>query len=136
MFSELMARELTPFVQLLNVDSCNRSGPAVPIRLSTSTNSFITLHPNGSSKSDGDISVWPLPCNDSHTQEYRVSVISTENYTLYGEILNALLPTSCIFVPVPSKSSLRSAVVYFIRHERQRSELHMVRKEGGREKWQ
>ena len=110
MFSELMAGELTPFVRLVNVDSCNRSGPAVPIRLSTSTNSFITLHPNGSSESDGDISVQSLPCNDSHTQVYRVSVISTENYTLYGEIPNALLLTSCIFVHVPSKSSLRSAV--------------------------
>ena len=110
MFSELMAGELTPFVRLVNVDSCTRSGPAVPIRLSTSTNSSITLHPDGSSESDGGISVWPLPCNDSHTQVYRVSVISTENYTLYGEIPNALLPTSCIFVTVPSKSSLRPAV--------------------------
>ena len=106
MFSELMAGELTPFVWLVNVDSCNRNGPAVPIRLSTSTNSFITLHPDGTIESDGDISMWPLPCNDSHTQVYRVSVISTENYTLYGEILNALLPTSCIFVHVQSKPSL------------------------------
>ena len=97
----------TPFVQLLHVDTCSRIGPAIPIRLSTSMNSSIILHPDGSNETVGDISVQPLPCNDNHTQVYRVSVSSAGNYSLYGQMMiNSLLPVSCIFVPVSGKSSI------------------------------
>lgn len=96
--------QLTPFVQLLNVDRCSGVGPAVPIRLSTSTNLSIVLHPDGNSEIAGNISVQQFPCNDSHTQVYGLSVNSAEDYTLYGEIVNALLPTSCIFIPVSGES--------------------------------
>lgn len=105
LFSEIIAGQHAPFVRLLNVDSCTRVRPAVPITLTTSTNASITLHPDGGSETVGDISVLPLPCNDSHTQVYRVTVSASENDTLYGEIVDALLPTGCILIPVSGESS-------------------------------
>lgn len=95
----------TPVIRLQNVDTCDRgtSGPAVSIKLSVyyaSANSSITLHSNGNQEINGniDISVQPLPCSDSHTQEYKMSVNFTEDFALTGEILFALLPESCILV--------------------------------------
>ena len=90
--------QLAPFVRLLNVDTCNRTGPAVPIRLSTSTNSSIVLFPDGRNETVGDILVLPLSCSDNHTQVYRVFVPSPEEYTLCGGILS-LMPLRCIYVP-------------------------------------
>lgn len=99
-FSEVISRQHTPFLRLLNVDACRSdTGPAVPIRLSTSANASITLHSDGNSEMVGDISVWPLPCADSHTQVYGVSVTSADDYTLCGEIINSLLPIACVLVP-------------------------------------
>lgn len=104
--------QLIPFVQLLHVDTCSRIGPAIPIRLSTSMNSSIILYPDGSNETVGDISVQPMPCNDSHTQVYRVSVSSAENYNLYGKMMiNSLLPISCIFVPVSGE--YQSSLVHY-----------------------
>ena len=103
-------------LRLLNVDRCNRNGPAVPIKLSTSTNASITMHPDGHNVTVGDISVQPLPCNDSHTQEYEVTVPSTEDYTVSAEILFALLPKKCIVVHVSSKSLAFSLVVLCSTH--------------------
>ena len=96
--------QLAPFIQLLNVDTCNRTGPAVPIRLTTSTNLSIFLFPNGSNETVGDISMWPLRCSENHTQVYGVSVPSLETYTLTGELVGTLLPISHIVVPVSGES--------------------------------
>ena len=108
--------QLAPFIQLLNVDTCNRTGPAVPIRLTTSTNSSIVLFPDGTNESVGDISVRPLSCSDSHTQVYAVLVSSPENYTLFGEMVNSMLPISCIIVPVPSESLAYSTACVACKH--------------------
>ena len=62
------------------------------------------MHPDGNNEARGDISVQPLPCDDNHTQEYKVSVSSTEDYTLSAKILHATLPKECIVVRVSSKS--------------------------------
>ena len=94
-----------PFLHLWNVDKCDTSGPHVPIFLLASTNASIVLHLDGRIETVGDILVHRLPCNDNHTQVYRVSVESTEDYTLCGEILSALLPKRCITVNVSSKPS-------------------------------
>ena len=88
-----------------NIDKCDRSGPDVPILLRASTDASIALHPDGSNETVGDISVQPLPCSDNHTQVYRVSIPSTEDYILCGEILFALLPKRCIAVNASSKLS-------------------------------
>ena len=53
----------------------------------------------------GDISVKSLPCSESHTQEYKVSVPFTGNYTVTAHIPDTLLPKSCILVLESSKSS-------------------------------
>ena len=108
--------QLAPFVQLLNVDTCNRAGPAVPIRLTTSTNSTIVLFPDGTNEKLGDISMRPLNCSDNHTQVYAVFVSSPEDYTLYGEMVNSLLPVSCIIVPVPSELSAYSTARVACKH--------------------
>ena len=97
--------QLTSSVQLLNVDTCSRVGPAVPIRLSTSLNSSITLYPDGRNETVGDISVHSLPCRDNHTQVYSLSVPFPRDYTVTADILLALLPKSCILVTKSSKSS-------------------------------
>ena len=109
------AGQLAPFVRLLNVDTCNRIGPAVPIRLSTSAKSSIVLFPDGRNETVGDISVQPLSCSDNHTQVYRVFVPSPEEYTLYGKLVNTLLPINCIVVPVSSElsSSYTDHIVIF-----------------------
>ena len=101
-------------MQLLNVDTCSRVGPVVAIGLSTSANSSIVLHPDGSSETVGNISVQQFPCNESHTQMYRLSVTTTEDYTLYGEIIDALLPTSCIHIPVLGESPAHAHYNYII----------------------
>ena len=106
--------QLKPFVQLLNIDTCSRVGPAVSINISTSMNSFITLYTNGSNKTMGDISLQPLPCSDSHTQVWGVSVPFTANYTVTADITLALLPKSCILVSESSKPSPCSLTVLCI----------------------
>lgn len=100
---------LTSQVQL-HVDRCTRVGPAVPIKLTTSTDATATLNPGGRNDISGDISVRPLDCKDSRTQEYEVFVNSTEDYTLTAEIGLALLRKSCILVTGASKSSLDSVM--------------------------
>ena len=87
---------------------CNRVGPAVPVKLTTPTNSSIVLHPEGSNETMGHIAVQHLPCNDNHTQEYEVSVSSTEDFTLSAEIVFALLPKTCIVVRASSKPTVFS----------------------------
>ena len=60
--------QLTPFIKLLNVMTCDSEGPAIAFKLNISTNAFIILYPDGSSETEGGISVRPLSCNDNHTQ--------------------------------------------------------------------
>ena len=97
-------KQLTSFVQLRNVDTCSRVGPAIPIRLSTSLNSSIVLLPDGSNETVGSISVQPLPCSGNHTQEYILSVPFSGIYTVTADIPHALLPKSCLLVNECSKS--------------------------------
>ena len=104
--------QLAPFVRLLNVVTCNRMGPAVPIRLSTSINLSIVLFPDGTNETVGDISVRPLRCSENHTQVYGVSVSSLETYTLYGELVDILLPISHIVVPISGESSVPFTISY------------------------
>ena len=91
-------KQLTTFVQLLNVDTCSRVGPVIPIRLSTSLNSSITLFSDGTSETVGSISVEPLPCSDNHTQAYILSVPFSGIYTITADIPHGLLPKTCILV--------------------------------------
>lgn len=97
-------KQFTSSVQLCNVDTCSRVGPAIPIRLSTSLNSSITLFSDGSNETVGSISVQPLPCSDNHTQEYILSVPFSGIYTITADIPHALLPKTCILVDECSKS--------------------------------
>ena len=97
------------------MDICNRSGPEVPIRITTSTNTSVTLHPSDNNKTKGDIAVWQLQCSHNRTSEqvYKVVVESTENYTVSAEILFSLLPQQCIVVYVSSKSFSFSHICHF-----------------------
>ena len=106
--------QVSPFVQLTNVDTCDRSGPEVPIKLTTSANTSITFHPDGYMSVDGDISVQSLPCSDNHTQEYKVTVNSTENYNFTGEIISALLPKCCVLVTNSSNCSCKCSFTIIV----------------------
>ena len=99
--------QLSSSVQLLNVDKCSgKVGPAVPIRMSTSVNSSVTLHCDGQNETVGDISVQSLPCNNNNTQVYNVSVpFPNTTYTITAEIRDALLP-KCFFRVTNSSKSL------------------------------
>ena len=101
-------------VQLLNIDKCSgRDGPAVPIMMSTSINSSVTLFSDGRNKTVGDISVQSLPCSDNHSQMYSVSMPFPHTaYTITAEILHALLPKSCILVTNSSKSYVFNCAVH------------------------
>lgn len=88
----------TVYMHILNAMQCNSMRPDVDVRLNTSLDSSIEFFSNGSNKIMGNLSVHPLFCNDSHTQVLRVSVHSTENFTVMGEIVNALLSPICINV--------------------------------------
>ena len=105
--------QLSSSVQLHNIDKCSgRVGPTVPIRMSTSLNSSVTLFSDGRNESVGDISVQSLPCNDSNAQVYSVYVpFPHTTYTITAEILHALLPKSFILVTNSSKSYVDSIVL-------------------------
>ena len=99
--------QLSSTVQLLHIDKCTgQVRPTVPIRMSTSVNSYVTLFSDGRNETVGDISVQSLSCSDNHSQVYNVSVpFPHTTYTITAEILHALLP-KCFFSVTDSSKSL------------------------------
>ena len=99
-----------PILQIQN-DSCTRSAPSVPIRVSACTNASTVLYPDGRNETFGDISLLRLPCNDDNILKYEVIVNSNMVCAFKVKIINGTQPEICFLRTVSGEQLVGSGNV-------------------------